>query len=104
MQEFEITVSDDKTSRDVYALIIYDIVDDKRRNRLVKFVQGYGFRVQKSCFEVYIRKTLFQKLKTEIEQFATEEDNIRIYRIHGKGQVTCYGKTSFVATKDIIII
>lgn len=50
----------------MYALIIYDIVDDKRRNKLVKFLQGYGFRVQKSCFEVMISKALFDKFKSQI--------------------------------------
>lgn len=104
MKEFEISAPDGKRKKDVYALIIYDIVDDKRRNSLVKLLQGYGFRVQKSCFEVLISKPLFDKLKIEIGRYATEEDSIRIYKIQGKGQVTCYGNNSFVVSKDIIII
>ena len=35
----------------VFVLIIYDIVDNKRRLKLAKFLAGYGFRVQKSAFE-----------------------------------------------------
>ena len=104
MEEFEFTAPDEKKSNDVYALIIYDIVDNKRRAGLVKFLQGYGFRVQKSCFEVRISKTLFNKLKNEINKFATKEDSIRIYKVHGKSQVICYGTNSFEAAKDIIIV
>ena len=38
----------------VFVLIIYDIVDNKRRLKLAKFLAGYGFRVQKSAFEAEI--------------------------------------------------
>lgn len=31
------------------ALIIYDIIDDKKRNRMAKFLESYGVRVQKSA-------------------------------------------------------
>lgn len=104
VKEFEIQLPKGKNGQDVYALIIYDIVDNKRRNKLVSFLQGYGFRVQKSCFEVLISKSLFNKLKGEIAKYATKEDSIRIYKIQGTGQVICYGANSFVAPKDIIII
>ena len=55
-----------KKSNEVFALIIYDIVDNKRRSQLVKYLQGYGFRVQKSCFEVILNKSVFKKLKMEL--------------------------------------
>ncbi|MFR4714153.1 MAG: CRISPR-associated endonuclease Cas2 [Blautia wexlerae] len=65
---------------------MYDIVDNKRRSQLVKYLQGYGFRVQKSCFEVILNKSVFKKLKMEIAQYATDEDSIRIYQLHGIGR------------------
>ena len=34
-----------------FILIIYDIVDNKRRVKFAKFLEGYGKRVQKSAFE-----------------------------------------------------
>ena len=37
-------------------LVIYDIVDNKRRAQMVKCLEKYGIRVQKSAFEVYISK------------------------------------------------
>ena len=103
MEEIEFTTPDEKKSNEVFALIIYDIVDNKRRSQLVKYLQGYGFRVQKSCFEVILNKSVFKKLKMEIAQYATDEDSIRIYQLHGIGQVTCYGNF-LVVPRDIIIV
>jgi len=40
-------------------LIIYDIVDDKRRSKYVKFISSFGFRVQKSAFEAKVDKILY---------------------------------------------
>ena len=36
----------------MFVLIIYDIVDNGRRVKLAKYLQGYGFRVQKSAKEI----------------------------------------------------
>lgn len=35
-------------------LVIYDIVDNKRRRKMVKFLEKYGLRVQKSAFEMIL--------------------------------------------------
>ena len=41
---FETTEFESKENK-LYILIIYDIIDNKKRNRLAKFLQGYGFRI-----------------------------------------------------------
>lgn len=87
-----------------YVLIIYDIVDNSRRTKLAKFLQGYGFRVQKSEFEALISHSLYTKLLREIEKFVTKEDSIRIYKIVGQGQVTVLGKQENVQQGDCIVI
>lgn len=107
MEEYEFSTEDEQidiTEKNVYVLITYDIVDNKKRNKLVKFLKGYGFRVQKSCFEALISLTQFKKLKARIGQFATDEDSIRVYRISGKGQVTCFGNNVEIENKSVIII
>ena len=35
-------------------LVIYDVVDNKTRNRLVKCLERYGVRVQNSAFEALL--------------------------------------------------
>ena len=86
------TVEENTQEKKAYVLIIYDIVDNAKRVRLAKFLQGYGFRVQKSAFEALISFSLYNKLLREIGVYVDEEDSIRIYKIVGQGQVTILGK------------
>ena len=92
MEDYFFETGEEKTSDKVYALIVYDIVDNRQRVKLANFLQGYGFRVQKSAFEAYITKSKFQKMLNSIEDYVTKDDSIRIYKIIGKGQVITFGK------------
>lgn len=88
----------------VFVLIIYDIVDNKRRIKLSKMLLGYGFRIQKSAFEAVISKRKYKKLLEVLPQYTTEEDSIRVYKIVGKGQVMSFGRTMKNEIEDIIVI
>ena len=98
------TVEENTQEKKAYVLIIYDIVDNAKRVRLAKFLQGYGFRVQKSAFEALISFSLYNKLLREIGVYVDEEDSIRIYKVVGQGQVTILGKNEKVQNGDCIII
>ena len=98
------TVEENTQEKKAYVLIIYDIVDNAKRVRLAKFLQGYGFRVQKAAFEALISFSLYNKLLREIGVYVDEEDSIRIYKIVGQGQVTILGKNEKVQNDDCIII
>lgn len=98
------TVEENTQEKKAYVLIIYDIVDNAKRVRLAKFLQGYGFRVQKSAFEALISFSLYNKLLREIGVYVDEDDSIRIYKIVGQGQVTILGKNEKVQNDDCIII
>ena len=98
------TVEENTQEKKAYVLIIYDIVDNAKRVRLAKFLQGYGFRVQKSAFEALISFSLYNKLLREIGVYVDEEDSIRIYKIVGQGQVTILVKNEKVQNGDCIII
>ena len=98
------TLEENTQEKKAYVLIIYDIVDNAKRVRLAKFLQGYGFRVQKSAFEALISFSLYNKLLREIGVYVDEEDSIRIYKIVGQGQVTILGKNEKVQNGDCIII
>ena len=64
-----------------FCLIIYDIVSNKRRLQLSKLLEGFGVRVQRSCFEVDLEKASYQVLIRELEYFydPSEFDNIIVY-------------------------
>ncbi|MBQ9886807.1 MAG: CRISPR-associated endonuclease Cas2 [Lachnospiraceae bacterium] len=98
------TKNDDVTKDKVYVLIIYDIVDNRRRVKLAKFLQGYGFRIQKSAFEAIITRKKYQKLISEISKYVSNEDSVKVYKIIGKGQVTSFGQNIEVPDEDVILI
>ena len=88
----------------LYVLIIYDIINNQKRNKLAKLLQGYGFRIQKSAFEAFLTKSLYQKMLREIRVFVSPEDSIRVYKIIGKGQVTVMGVQESVQPEEVVII
>jgi CRISPR-associated protein Cas2 len=63
-------------------LIVYDIPDDKRRQKLATFLEGYGRRVQLSVFECFISlpemKQLYEQVKQQVKP---AEDDVRFYWI-----------------------
>jgi CRISPR-associated protein Cas2 len=64
----------------MFYLVTYDIVLDRRRNRVAHLLEGYGMRVQKSVFECVLtpdqRAMLQRKLSRYIDP---EEDQVRFY-------------------------
>ncbi|MGB3614285.1 MAG: CRISPR-associated endonuclease Cas2, partial [Elainellaceae cyanobacterium] len=64
----------------MFYLICYDVVSDRRRNRVARLLEGYGLRVQKSVFEAVLtpeqREMLHHKLGRYLKP---EEDQVRFY-------------------------
>ena len=99
---FELTESEAKDK--TLVLIIYDIVDTKRRGKLARYLQGYGNRVQKSAFEAKLSKKQYDKLIREVPKYCEPEDSIRVYKIIGKGQVVSWGLIKPEEDEEIILI
>lgn len=77
----------------IYALIIYDIVNDKRRIKFAKMMNQYGIRVQKSAFEVYISKISYKKMLIDSKKLInTEEDSLRIYKLNDQCELELWGQ------------
>ncbi len=96
-------ISDNRRNK-VYALVIYDIVENTKRTKFARFLSGYGNRVQKSAFEVSITEKKFDEMLRKIPSFCTMEDSIRVYRISGKNLVHKWGIDYLEEQEDIIII
>ncbi len=61
-------------------LMIYDIVDNKRRNKMVKCLEAYGVRVQKSAFEALLTRRQYDKMLGESRLLIDEAvDSLRVY-------------------------
>lgn len=88
----------------MFCLIIYDIRSNKRRLKLSKLLEGYGVRVQKSCFEVDLSRNDYQSLLKDIESFykADEEDSIIVY-VTTKEEVTSFSSYNSAEKSDDIL-
>ena len=60
-------------------LIIYDIEDNKKRNKVVRLLESHGIRVQKSAFELYINDSELIRMKKKLIEFVSPNDSIRFY-------------------------
>lgn len=73
----------------MYVLVSYDIVDDRTRTKVMKFLKNFGERVQLSVFECNLDDAMYQKMKRGVEKLIDKkEDRVRYYRLC-KG---CVGK------------
>ena len=89
----------------LYILVIYDIVDNRRRVAFAKKMTGYGFRVQKSAFEAMITENLYRKLLAEIPHLIDNtSDTVRVYKIRGMGEVNLFGLSHRIEDEEVIIL
>lgn len=61
-------------------LMIYDIVDNKRRAKMVQCLESFGTRVQKSAFEGFLTRKQYEKMMTKCKKFIDPKtDSFRVY-------------------------
>jgi len=84
-------------------LIIYDVEDNKVRRKVVKELESYGIRVQKSAFECYVDEQRLSRMTAKLNKLIGEEDSIRIYTPAGKvfdvgdrSEIDLYSQSVFI--------
>ena len=103
-EEYYFDTIEEFQSERYFVLVIYDIVDNKKRLKLSKYLLGYGIRVQKSAFEM-ITKEKYNKLIRELPAYVEEgEDSIRLYKILGKGQMKAWGRENLEEEIEEVVI
>ena len=88
-------------------LICYDIVNDRRRSKLAKFLLDYGRRVQYSVFECDLpKKVLDAVLKGIVEYVSDDEDSVRFYRLCAEcvALVQAFGLQRVVQTPAAVVV
>lgn len=64
----------------MYILVSYDIVKDKTRNKVSKFLEDFGVRIQKSVFECDLNELQYSKMKKGVEKLIDKKaDRVRYY-------------------------
>ncbi|HEU4328566.1 MAG TPA: CRISPR-associated endonuclease Cas2 [Roseiflexaceae bacterium] len=91
----------------MFTIISYDVVQDRRRTRVAKLLEGYGTRVQYSVFECDLDQAQLVALGEQLRLLIdVSTDSVRCYlldalavqriRIVGIGQVTVHPSFYFV--------
>jgi CRISPR-associated protein Cas2 len=66
----------------MYTLVSYDIVDDRRRTRVMKHLRNFGDRIQLSVFECDLDEVMYQRIREEVEKLIDgKKDRVRYYRL-----------------------
>jgi CRISPR-associated protein Cas2 len=82
----------------MFIVVCYDIPDDRRRTRIGKTLEGFGYRVQKSVFECEVSPELYQKMKRRVEKVVRkEEDSVRYYNLCQ----SCLGKVEICGLGEV---
>jgi CRISPR-associated protein Cas2 len=85
-----------------FYIVSYDIEDDKRRNKVAKYLENFGTRVQYSVFEIVCSEKIIKEVILKIEEIINEkEDSLRIYFLCSKCLKNIILKGKGEVTKDI---
>ena len=55
----------------MFIVVAYDIIDDKRRNRVAKTMEDYGTRVQYSVFECVLEEEYLTEMVDTLKTIST---------------------------------
>lgn len=63
-------------------IIAYDIADNKRRLRIAKTLESWGYRIQESVFQLRLDSATLARVRTRLTALISDsEDVIHIYPI-----------------------
>lgn len=86
-------------------IITYDIVENKTRYRLAKLLSKYGFRIQKSAFEVICDKAGEREIIKNAEKIIDQkQDLVRMYRLCGNDRIFSFGNIGKTFEEDVLIL
>ncbi|WP_019001906.1 CRISPR-associated endonuclease Cas2 [Succinimonas amylolytica] len=89
----------------VYALVIYDIQSDKLRDKFAKMMEGFGYRVQFSAFEVFLPARKFNDLLKQIpKNMDLNRDSVRVYVLRADGKFIFFGQNVRIEKDSLIIL
>ncbi|HDR15230.1 MAG TPA: CRISPR-associated endonuclease Cas2 [Desulfobacteraceae bacterium] len=62
-------------------LVLYDIRNAKRLQKVAKVMEGFGSRVQKSVFEMSLRNRDLRVLRKKIQRIIEVEDFVAYFKV-----------------------
>ena len=64
--------------KSVNVIIFYDVSNDKIRNKIVKVLEKYGIRTQKSVFQCQINMRDYIQMKIKLESIVKYDENVQL--------------------------
>lgn len=66
----------------MFVVVSYDVISDRRRNKISKLMLDFGTRVQRSVFECNLKPEQVEKMTRRLlEVYDEKEDTIRVYTL-----------------------
>lgn len=91
----------------MFVVVSYDVVEDRRRTKVAKFMEDYGRRVQKSVFDCVLDEDKLQRLKGLLGKLIDHEtDSVRFYRIcrSCRTGIEVMGRGTVRDDEDVIVV
>ncbi|GAB1542231.1 hypothetical protein NUACC21_49050 [Scytonema sp. NUACC21] len=91
----------------MFYLICYDIISDRRRQKIARLLQAYGLRVQQSVFECVLDEKQYENLSKRLLKLLNKrEDQIRFYPLsaHCRCKVVVLGTQPKFVVDDAAFI
>jgi len=91
----------------MFVVVSYDVVDDRRRNKIARALKSFGDRVQFSVFECNLEKEEFQRMAKRLKKLMDEKtDSVRLYRIceSCKSRISIMGLGEVSEDPDIVVV
>ncbi|MDO4900523.1 CRISPR-associated endonuclease Cas2 [Actinomyces sp.] len=64
----------------VVVIVAYDVASDRRRNRLAKYLQGWGYRIQESVFQLRLGAADLAEVREHVFGIINDtQDVVHIY-------------------------
>ena len=95
------------SSDSCFVLVSYDIVSDRRRNRVCKELKNHGERVQYSVFEGLLTPVQVELMEKRLLPLINcEEDSLRMYRLCAtcKSKVTIHGTGKLCEDEEVYVV
>lgn len=88
-------------------IISYDVVEDRRRTKVMKLLKGYGARVQYSVFECDLEPAAFAQLAQQVAALIDlSTDSVRCERLDAAAvqriQIVGIGQVTVVPTHYLV--
>lgn len=62
-------------------VVTYDITENKIRNRLARYLEDYGLRLQKSVFVIQLERHALKKFLAGVKGITGRHDQVAVFRL-----------------------